>query len=104
MWCQNVKVNKRINTNIDQSQRKKILKQIDMYGNRLEGKQHQNKFLHEPEQTELVKKYDVNVMHTNTCVTFDMSFATPQPNSSALLFLKNSSIGHSIYCPPVTIV
>ena len=27
-------------------------------------------------------------MHTNVCVTYDMSFATPQSNSSALLFLK----------------
>ena len=31
------------------------------------------------------------MMHTNICVTFDMPFATPQSNSSTLLFLKNSS-------------
>ena len=40
-------------------------------------------------QTELAKrKHDVNTMHTNRCVTFDMSFDTPQSNSSALLKKK----------------
>ena len=28
------------------------------------------------------------MMHTNICVTFDMSFSTPQSNSSALLFFE----------------
>ena len=45
------------------------------------------KFLNEPKQTELAKqKHCVNTMHTNKCVTFDMSFDTPQSNSSALFF------------------
>ena len=35
------------------------------------------------------QKHGVDMMHTNICVTFDMSFAKPQSNSSALLFLKN---------------
>ena len=41
------------------------------------------KFLNEPKQTELVST-GVNMKHTNICVTFDMSFATPQ--STALLY------------------
>ena len=57
-----------------------------------------NKFLNEPKQTELTKqKHGVNMMHTNICVAFDMSFATPQ--STALLYFffeKNFSIEHSI--------
>ena len=72
--------------------RKKILKQIEVYGSLLEGKRHQAdkiKFLNEPKQTELAKqKHDVSTMHNNICVTFDMSFATPQSNSAALLFSK----------------
>ena len=75
-----------INTNIDI--KKKILKQIDVYGSLLEGKRHRSlakpdkiKFLNEPKQTELAKhKHGVNTMHTNICVTFDMSFSTPQSN------------------------
>ena len=51
----------------------------------LEGKQHQSlakpdkiKFLNEPKQSELAKQnHGVNTMHTNRCVTFDMSYATP---------------------------
>ena len=36
------------------------------------------KFLNEPKQTELAKqKHGVNMMQTNRCETFDMSFATP---------------------------
>ena len=70
--------------------------QIEMFGSVLEGKQHQSlakpnkfEFLNEPKQTELAKqKRGVNTMHTNMCVTFDMSFATPQSNSSALLCYK----------------
>ena len=65
-----------------------------MYGCLLEGKQHQSlakpdklKFSNEPKQNELAKqKHGVNTMHTKTCETFDMSFATPQSiNSSTLL-------------------
>ena len=67
-------------------------------------KQNTHRQLIEPKQTELAKqKHDINMMHTNKCVTLDMAFATPQSNSSALVFLKNSSIEHSI-CPSVTIV
>ena len=81
-----------------------------MYGSLLKAKPvsgdaRQNKFLNEPKQTELAKqKHGVNTMHTNICVTFDMSFATPQ--STALLYFlqKNFSIEHSIKCPSVTIV
>ena len=70
--------------------------QIEMFGSVLEGKRHQSlakpnkfEFLNEPKQTELAEqKRGVNTMHTNMCVTFDMSFATPQSNSSALLFYK----------------
>ena len=76
-----------------------------MFGCLLEGKRHQSlakpdklKFSNEPKQTELAKqKHGVNTMHTKTCVTFDMSFATPQ--STALLYFKkktNFSIEHSI--------
>ena len=82
------KVNKEgINANIDLT--KKFLKQIDVYGSLLEAKWRQSlakpdkiKFLNEPKQTELVST-GVNTMHTNICVTFNMSFATPQ--STALL-------------------
>ena len=91
-----------INANIDL--KKKVLKQIDVYGCLLEGKLHQSlaksdkrKFSNEPKQTELAKqKHCVNSMYTKTCVTFDMSFATPQ--SAALLYFKkkNFSIEHSI--------
>ena len=28
------------------------------------------------------------MMHTNKCVTLDMAFATPQSNSSALVFFE----------------
>ena len=80
-----------INANIDLT--KKLLEQIDVYGCLLEGKRHQSLakpdklkyFSNEPKQTELAKqKHGVNTMHTKTCVTFDMSFATPQ--STALLY------------------
>ena len=62
-----------------------------MYSSLLEGKQHHSlakpdkiKFLNEPKQTELAKpNHGVNMMHTNVCVAFDMSFVTPQSNSSA---------------------
>ena len=85
------KVNKEGDKRKHRSQ-KKVLKQIDVYGCLLEGKQHQSlakpdkwKFSNEPKQTELAKqKHGVNTMHTKTCVTFDMSFATPQ--STALLY------------------
>ena len=68
-----------------------------MYGSLLEAKRRQSlakpdkiKFLNEPKQTDLAKqKHGVNVMHTNICVTFDMSFATPV-NSLALLSLKKT--------------
>ena len=66
-----------------------------MYSSLLEGKQHQSltkpdkiEFLNEPKQTELAKQKRVNTMHTNRCVTFDMSFDTPQSNSSALFKKK----------------
>ena len=93
----------RINANID-LKKTKILEQIDVYSSPLEGKQHQSltkpakiKFLNEPKQTEQAKqKHCVNTVHTNRCVTFDMSFDTPQSNCSALFFLKNSSIENSI--------
>ena len=99
MSCQNIRLRtkstkRRINANID-LKKKKILKQIDVYSSLLEGKQRQFltkpdkiKFLNEPKQTELAKQkhYCVNAMHTNKCVTFDMSFDTPQSNSSALFF------------------
>jgi len=73
--------------------RNKTLSQIDVYGSLLEGKRHQSlakpdkiKFLNEPKQTKLAKhKHGVNTMQTNMCVTFDMTFATPQSNGSALL-------------------
>ena len=43
------------------------------------------KFSNEPKLTELTKqKHRVNTIHTYRCVTFDMSFATPQ--STALLY------------------
>jgi len=56
-----------------------------VYLSLLEEKQHQSlakpdkiKFLNEPKQTELAKlKHGVNTMHTNICVTFDMTVATP---------------------------
>ena len=72
--------------------KKKLLKQIDVYGSLLEGKRHRSlakpdkiKFLNEPKQTELAKhKHGVNTMHTNICVTLDMSFATP--HSTALIY------------------
>ena len=59
-----------------------------------ETKQHQSlakpgniKFLNEPKQTDLAKnKHGVNTIHTNICVTFDMSFGTPQSKGSALFF------------------
>ena len=42
------------------------------------------KFLNEPKLTELAKqKHGVNMIHTNRCVTFDITV-----NSSALLFLN----------------
>ena len=81
-----------INANIDLT--KKLLKQVDVYGSTslLEAKRRQSltkpdkiRFLNEPKQTELAKqKHGVNTMHTNICVTFDMSFATPQ--STVLLY------------------
>ena len=80
-----------MNANIDLI--KKLLEQINVYGCLLEGKRHQSLakadklkyFSSEPKQTELAKqKHGVNTMHTKTCVTFDMSFATPQ--STALLY------------------
>ena len=48
-----------------------------------------DKLFYEPKQTELAKQnYGVNTMHTSIYVTFDMSFARPQSNSSALLFFS----------------
>ena len=42
------------------------------------------KFVNEPKLTELAKQKDVvNMIHTNRCVTFDITV-----NSSALLFLN----------------
>ena len=46
------------------------------------------------------QKQGVDMMHTNVCVTFDMSITTPQSNSSALpffffkkkLFFRNNSV------------
>ena len=63
---------RRINANID-LKNTKILKQIDVYGSLLEGKQHQSltkpdkiEFLNEPKQTELTKqKHGVSTMHIN---------------------------------------
>ena len=47
-------------------------------------------FQNKSKQTKLAKrKHDVNTMYTNRCVTFDMSFDTPQSNSSALLKKKD---------------
>ena len=68
------------------------MKQIDVYGNLLEGKRHQSlakpvkiKFLNELKQTKLAKQiHGVNTIHANICVTFDMSFATPL--KAALLY------------------
>ena len=68
-----------------------------MYGSLLEKKQHQSlarldkiEFLNEPKLTELAKqKHGVNTMHTNICVTFDMSFATPQSTALLSFFKKN---------------
>ena len=65
-----------------------------MYGSFLEAKwrqslakPHKIRFLIEPKQTELAKqKHGVNTMHTNMCVTFDMSFARPQ-STAQLNFL-----------------
>ena len=37
--------------------------------------------------TKTKQKHGVNTMHTKTCVTFDMSFATPQ-STALLYFLK----------------
>jgi len=62
----------------------KTLSQIDLYLSLLEEKRQQSlakpdkiKFLNEPKQTELAKhKHGVNTMHTNICVTFDMTVAT----------------------------
>ena len=34
------------------------------------------------------KKYRVNTIHTNRCVTFDMSFATPQSTALLHFFLN----------------
>ena len=87
------KVNKEKEKRKHRLKKTKIYKQIDVYGSLLEGKQHQSltkpdkiKFLNEPKQTELAKqKHDVNMMHNNICVTFDMSFSTPESNSYALL-------------------
>jgi len=64
--------------------RNKTLSQIDVYLSLLEEKWHQSlakadkiKFLNEPKQTELAKhKLGVNTMHTNICVTLDMTIAT----------------------------
>ena len=69
---------------------------MGMISSLLEGKGHQSlakpdksKFLNQPKQTELAKqKHGVNTMHTNICMTFDMSLAIPQSNSCALLLLK----------------
>ena len=108
MWCQNVRY--RTKSERDkrkhQSQEKKysLDKQTDVYGSLLEGKRHHSlakpdkiQFLNEPKQTKLAnQKHGVITMHTNIHVTFDMSFATPQSNSSALHFLKSSSVEHSI--------
>ena len=91
------KVNKEGDKRKHRSQ-KKVLKQIDVYGCLLEGKRHQSlakpdkrKFSNEPKQTELAKqKHGVNTMHTKTCVTFDMSFATPQSTALLYFFLKKT--------------
>ena len=44
-------------------------------------------FLNEPKLTELAKQKHCVTMHTNICVTFDMSFVTPQ-STALLYFLK----------------
>ena len=93
-----------INANINLKKKYSLDKQIDVYGSLLEGKRHHSlakpdkiQFLNEPKQTKLAnQKHGVITMHTNIRVTFDMSFATPQSNSSALHFLKSSSVEHSI--------
>ena len=94
------KANKARNKCKHQSQEKNT-QATDVHGSRLGGKRHQSlakpdkiKFLNEPKQTKLAKqKHGVSTMHTNICVTFDMSFATPQSNSSAP---KNYSLEQSI--------
>ena len=71
-----------------------------MYGSLIKAKRSQSlakpdkiKFLNELKQTELAKqKHGVNMMHTNICVTFDMSFATPQ--STALLYISLKKLFH----------
>ena len=79
--------------------KKKLLKQIDVYGSLLEVKQHQSlakpdkiEFLNERKQIELAKqKHDVNTMHTNICVAFDvLSFITPQSTALLYFFFKES--------------
>ena len=74
--------------------RKRILKQIDVYGSLLEGKRHQSlakpdkiKFLNELKRTELAKqKHGVNTIHANICVTFEVLFATPLQTADLLYF------------------
>ena len=81
-------------------EKKKLLKQIDVYGSLLEAKRRQSlakpdkiKFSNEPKQTELAKqKHGVNTMHNNICATFDMSFATPQ--STAMQYSSDDICGH----------
>ena len=47
--------------------------------------------LNDPKQLNRAKqKHGVDMTNTKICVTFDMSFAKPQSNSSALLPLKNN--------------
>ena len=96
------KVNKEKDKRKHRYQEKKILKQIDVYSSLLEGKQRQ--FLTKPDKikflNELAKqKHCVNAMHTNKCVTFYMSFDTPQSNSSALFFLKKLFYGKQRIMP-----
>ena len=51
------------------------------------------KFSNEPKLTELAKqKHGVNTIHTNRCVTFDITV-----NSSALLFFKQTFLQNTAY-------
>ena len=51
------------------------------------------KFSNEPKLSELAKqKHGVNTIHTNRCVTFDITV-----NSSALLFFKQTLLQNTAY-------
>ena len=49
-------------------------------------------FSNEPKLTEVAKqKHCVNTIHTNRCMTFDMSFVTPKSTALKQTFLQNTA-------------